>query len=72
MRLILIIITGIFLVTYASGWYTHVHNGSMDTLGYTQYYGREVNDQVHHFLEKAGKMIEEIKKPLPARSEFKF
>ena len=70
MRFILTVIVGLFLVTYGWGWYVHVHGGSMGLARYTEYYGREVSDQFHHFLEKAGKVIEDIKKPLPAHKEF--
>ena len=72
MRPILMIVVGILLVTYARGWYVHVREGSMDTASYTEYYGREVNDQIRHFLERAGKAIDAAKRPLPARKPFKL
>ena len=72
MRLILVLIVGFFLGTYGWGWFIHVHQGRMDTKSYTEYYGREVNDQVHRFFEKSGKMADAVMKPLPARKDFAF
>ncbi len=72
MRILLTIIVGIFLVTFAWGWAVNVPPGTMDTLSYTKYYGRQVNDAVFRVIREMGKMIELVKKPLPERKEFKL
>ena len=70
MRLILVIIAGVFLVTYSWGWVIHVQDGLMGTKRYTEYYLNEVNDQIHYLIEESGKIIAFVKKPLPERKEF--
>ena len=72
MRNILMLIVGVFVVTFAWGWILHVYQGNMDTKSYTAYYLHEVNDRIHHTIEKAERVIDKVKKPLPARKEFEL
>ena len=72
MRLLLMIIVGIFLATFAWGWLTHVYNGPMDTKRYSEYYWSEVNDQFRYCLEEAEKIMDTVKKPVPKRKEFEL
>ena len=65
MRLLLIIILGVFIVTYSWGWLTRVGEGQMDTKAYTELYNREVQEQFRYFLDDMEKLIEFLKKPLP-------
>ena len=64
MRLLMAIILGVLLVTYAWGWLIHVSAGSMDTRRYTRYYLREVSDQIDFILEETEKAVDFAKKPL--------
>ena len=70
MKLLLTIIAGVFLLTYAWGWVIHVQDGFMDTHRYTEYYLNEVKERTLYFVKEPGKIIEWVKKPLPARKEF--
>ena len=72
MRNLLMLIVGVFLVTFAWGWVLQVYQGHMDTRSYTAYYWHEVNNRIHRYIEKAEMIIDKVKKPLPARKEFEL
>ena len=72
MRSLLILIMGVFLVTFAWGWVLHVYQGRMDARSYAAAYWHEINNRVHPYIEKAGRVIDKVKKPLPARKEFEL
>ncbi|OIO39158.1 MAG: hypothetical protein AUJ71_01285 [Candidatus Omnitrophica bacterium CG1_02_49_16] len=72
MRRILIVMGVLFLATFVWGWFINVYRGPMDAPSYAGYYWREVNRQASHYFEEAQKVIENIKKPLPARKEFQL
>ena len=72
MRNLLVLIVGVFLVTFAWGWVLHVYQGNMDTRSYAATYWREVNHRMHRYIEKAEIIIDKLKKPLPARKEFEL
>ena len=72
MRLLMYIITGMLLVTYAWGWTLDVHYGSMNTQSYTHQYMVEVKDQARFIIEGAGRVVAFSKKPIPRPGEFRI
>ena len=72
MRLLLIVILGVLLVTYAWGWLVHVQDGMMTPSNYTEYYVREAKDDLGYFLEGLKKITAFAKKPLARRQEFEL
>lgn len=69
MRLLIIIVTGVFLVTYGWGWVVNVPSGTMDSLKYTKEYVRQAADQFQYALETVGKLAEFIQRPLERAKE---
>ena len=65
MKLLAVILLGVFLVTYAWGWLLSVPEEAMDTKSYTIHYLHEVDDQIHYFIEGVDAFINALKKPLP-------
>ena len=72
MRLILTFVAVLFLATFAWGWFNDVYHGSMDTKSYAEYYWRNMNRQISRTMTEAGKAVENLKRPMPARKEFQI
>ena len=72
MRLLLIVITGVFLVTYAWGWFVHVHDGLMTTGHYTQHYCEEVRDDVRFCLHEMARLAAFVKAPVVRPEDFQL
>ena len=70
MKLILTILLGVLLVTYAWGWFTNVQAGYMSTQRYTSHYFYEVDGLIRYGIERTRKLFVWAKEPLPDRKEF--